>query len=48
VYAATGSYKVTLTVTDAAGTSTRRVFTGQTVSRNGGPQAKVVHRITIG
>jgi VCBS repeat-containing protein len=38
-YANPGNYKVTLTVTDAAGTSTAVVFTGQTVSRNGGPSA---------
>jgi hypothetical protein len=38
-YAAAGVYTATLTETDSAGTSTRRVFTGQTVSRNGGPSA---------
>jgi DNA-binding beta-propeller fold protein YncE len=38
-YANPGTYKVTLTVTDAAGTSTAVVFTGQTASRNGGPSA---------
>jgi hypothetical protein len=29
-----------LTVTDTAGTSTTKVFTGQTMSRNGGPSAQ--------
>jgi YVTN family beta-propeller protein len=38
-YANPGLYTVTLTVTDAAGTTTAVVFTGQTVSRNGGPAA---------
>jgi DNA-binding beta-propeller fold protein YncE len=38
-YANPGVYKVTLTVTDAAGTATTEVFTGQTASRNGGPPA---------
>lgn len=38
-YATPGMYAVKLTVTDAAGTSTTVVFTGQTVSRNGGPSA---------
>jgi PKD repeat protein len=47
VYASTGSYTVTLTVTDADGTSTKRVFTGQTVSRNGTPTARCAHTLTI-
>jgi DNA-binding beta-propeller fold protein YncE len=38
-YARPGSYTAWVTETDAAGTSTARVFTGQTMSRNGGPQA---------
>src|SRR5581483_6974445 len=40
VYTTPGSYSVTLTLTDAAGTSSTQVFTGQTVSRNGGPHAR--------
>jgi hypothetical protein len=47
-YAAAGSYTVTLTLTDQQGTSTKVVFTGQTVSRNGGPQATVSHSVVIG
>ena len=37
----------TLTVTNTAGTSTRVVFTGQTVSRNGGPSAVCKHPVTM-
>ena len=36
-YTSGGTYTVTLRVTDSAGTSTTQVFTGQTMSRNGGP-----------
>ena len=46
-YAAAGSYPVTLTVTDSTGTSTTQVFTGQTMSRNGGPSATTTHAVTI-
>lgn len=38
-YASPGDYTATVTETDGAGTSTSEVFTGQTVSRNGGPSA---------
>ena len=38
-YQTAGTYTVSVTETSSAGTSTTRVFTGQTVSRNGGPQA---------
>ncbi len=34
-----GSYTASVTETSSAGTSTTQVFTGQTVSQNGGPQA---------
>jgi len=47
VYATAGPYTATVTETDQAGTSTTQAFTGQTMSRNGGPQAKAfpdVHR----
>jgi DNA-binding beta-propeller fold protein YncE len=47
VYAARRSYRVTLTVADADGTSTTRVFTGQTVSRNGGRSAVARHLVRI-
>ena len=39
VYQKKGKYTVTLTVTNSAGTSTERVFTGQTMSQNGGSTA---------
>jgi YVTN family beta-propeller protein len=39
-YAEAGRYTVVLTVTDTAGTSTTRVFTGQSMSRNGGAVAQ--------
>lgn len=39
-YAVPGDYTVTVTLTDAAGTSTTQVFTGQTVSRNGNAGAQ--------
>jgi YVTN family beta-propeller protein len=39
VYAQPGAYTVTVTETSSAGTSTTQVFTGQTMSRNGGPSA---------
>jgi PKD repeat protein len=38
-YRKAGNYTITLVVTDSLGTSTTLVFTGQTVSRNGGPRA---------
>ncbi|MGH3430024.1 MAG: PKD domain-containing protein, partial [Mycobacteriales bacterium] len=47
-YAKAGTYTVTLTVTDIAGTSTTCIFTGQTVSNNGGPIARISHSIVIG
>jgi LPXTG-motif cell wall-anchored protein len=36
-YTHAGSHKVTVTETDSAGTSTQQVFTGQTLTLNGGP-----------
>ncbi len=39
VYAAPGTYLVKLTETSSGGTSTTKVFTGETMSRNGGPSA---------
>lgn len=35
-----GTYKVSVTLTSRAGTSTTRVFTGQTMSRNGSSLAR--------
>ena len=46
-YASPGSYTATLTETDSAGTSTTQVFTGQTVSRNGGPSAQTTRSVTV-
>jgi hypothetical protein len=46
-YAAPGAYTVSLTVTDDAGCSTAQIFTGQTMSCNGGPIAHSSHRVTI-
>ena len=47
IYTAAGTYTVILTVTDGAGTSTTQVFTGQTMSRNGGPTARASKAVTI-
>jgi YVTN family beta-propeller protein len=46
-FAVAGEYTATLTETDSAGTSTTRVFTGQTVSRNGGANAQSAHTLTV-
>ena len=46
-YAAAGQFTVTLTVTNTQGTSTSQVFTGQTVSRNGGPSAASTRTLTV-
>jgi PKD repeat protein len=46
-YAARGSYTATLTETDSAGTSTTQVFTGQTMSRNGGPSAQTTRAVAV-
>jgi YVTN family beta-propeller protein len=46
-YQEKGHHRVTLTVTDTAGTSTTQVFTGQTMSRNGSRIAQAVKTITI-
>ena len=43
-YATKGIYTVSLTVTNSAGTSTSKVFTGQTLSNNGGASAKTSKR----
>jgi DNA-binding beta-propeller fold protein YncE len=40
-YRARRNYTTTVTLTDAAGTSLQQSFTGQTVSRNGGPSASI-------
>jgi PKD repeat protein len=47
-YETAGTYDVTLTVADAAGTSTTKVFTGQATLRNGGPEAQVSQEVVVG
>src|SRR5580658_5817407 len=47
-YNSSGRYTITLVVTDSLGTSTSVVFTGRTVSRNGGPSAERRTTITVG
>ena len=46
-YTTPGVYFVTLTVMNSAGTSLDQTFTGQTVSNNGAPSARTVHRVHI-
>jgi YVTN family beta-propeller protein len=46
-YVDNGTYTVTLTVTNTSGTSTRQIFTGQTVSNNGGPTAEIQRQVTL-
>jgi YVTN family beta-propeller protein len=46
-YASPGTYTARLTVTNTAGTSLTQVFTGQTMSLDGGPEASTTHTITI-
>ncbi len=46
-YSAEGDYIATLTVTDDAGCSTSRTFTGQTVSCNGSSVATVSHTVSV-
>lgn len=46
-FAAGGTFHVTLTVTNTGGTSITRTFTGQTVSNNGGPSARLIKTVNI-
>jgi hypothetical protein len=46
-YASAGAYTATLTETDSAGTSSSQVFTGQTVSRNGGAGATAIRNLSV-
>ena len=46
-YALPGTYTVTLAVTDAAGTSTEQIYTGQYVLNNGGPSAGQTSTVAI-
>ncbi len=47
-YIAAGTYLASVTETDSAGTSTTRVFLGQSMSKNGGPIAVASRDVTIG
>jgi YVTN family beta-propeller protein len=46
-YATAGPSTATVTETDSAGTSTTQVFTGQTMSNNGGPSAVASENFTV-
>jgi YVTN family beta-propeller protein len=46
-YDTAGNHTATLTVTDDAGCSTDKTFTGQTVSCNGSGAAQISHQVTI-
>jgi YVTN family beta-propeller protein len=46
-YSIPGKYTATVTETDTAGTSTAQVFTGSTVSRNGGPTARASRTVSV-
>jgi hypothetical protein len=47
VYATAGTRTVTLTVTDADGTSTSQLWTGARMLRNGGPPARTTRSVAI-
>jgi PKD repeat protein len=47
-YSVPGTFTVTLTVANTSGTSTKQVFTGQTVSNNGGPSAERSESVIVG
>jgi PKD repeat protein/6-phosphogluconolactonase (cycloisomerase 2 family) len=46
-YGAAGTFNVTLTVTDADGTSTAKLWTGSRMLRNGGPSAQVTLPVSV-
>ncbi len=46
-YATPGPYTASVTETDSAGTSTTQIFTGQTMSNNGGPSAVASQSFTV-
>jgi YVTN family beta-propeller protein len=47
VYGHNGTFVAHVTETDSTGTSLTRVFTGQTLSRNGGPSARATKTVDI-
>jgi YVTN family beta-propeller protein len=47
IYGSAGAFTAQLTVTNSAGTSLSQVFTGQTVSNQGGPQATSSHTVIV-
>ena len=47
IYLLPGSYAATLSVTDASGTSTQVIYTGQYVLNNGGPSAGASSTVTV-
>ena len=48
IYASAGTFRATVTEVSSAGTSTTKVFTGQTMSRNGGPSARATAAVAVG
>ena len=46
-YMSAGTYTASVTETDSAGTSTSEVFTGQTMSNNGGPGAEATATLSV-
>jgi YVTN family beta-propeller protein len=47
-YASAGTFSASVTETSSAGTSMTNVFTGQTMSRNGGASARATATFTVG
>jgi YVTN family beta-propeller protein len=47
-YASAGTFSASVTETSSGGTSTTKVFTGQTMSRNGGPSARATATVVAG
>jgi YVTN family beta-propeller protein len=47
-YASAGTFSASVTETSSGGTSTTKVFTGQTMSRNGGPSARATVAVNVG
>ena len=47
IYRSAKTYTASVTETDKAGTSTQKIFTGQTMSRNGGPSATATATVVI-